>query len=57
MIPELKPCPFCGEETTYFWEDDRHTIYCKNCLVVMNSHDLDDVVQRWNARCTSQEDE
>ena len=57
MIPELKNCPFCGEEATYYWEDDRHTIYCENCLVVMDSPELDDVVQRWNARTASQETE
>lgn len=57
MIPVLKDCPFCGDEATYFWEDDRHTIYCENCLVVMDSPELDDVVQRWNARVASQETE
>lgn len=57
MIPELLPCPLCGAIAVYAREDGKHVISCKECLARIVDGSLENIVERWNARCTNQEDE
>jgi len=51
---ELKPCPFCGEESPYYLCDDTgEHILCPNCLNELRSQVVigkDALVKEWNRR-------
>ena len=56
---KLKPCPFCGKEPKY-WFDNNHTmpikkgfnIACPVCDVRCYSIEKEDCIKMWNTRTT-----
>ena len=49
---QLKPCPFCGSEKTYFIAiDGDYQIECACCYAKSHFYDTkDDVIEAWNRR-------
>ena len=61
-LPEVSPCPFCGEHPTVLSEDERAddkyrpwieccSMYCPNPSVCDNSRGA--AIERWNQRSTT----
>lgn len=52
-MPELKPCPFCGnaayDHITYNHKH-RHTVRCTKCNAQMEYRDKKSAVRAWNRR-------
>lgn len=59
MIPELRECPFCGEQDAYFETfttsleiTPRYRVSCANCgaSIDWDSFSLEEAAYKWNRR-------
>jgi len=53
MKPNLKPCPICGSKAKYVqmnFIDDKHSIFCNNCSLFIDSVNKGELIKRWNIR-------
>lgn len=51
---ELKPCPFCGFEKIFVYDDCR--VACANCFAtITRSSSIEAVIEAWNRRAADVE--
>ena len=59
-MPDLLPCPWCGEVPTLFWDDDHSWISCElvGCAIRPETALEDteaEAIARWNQRAAEGE--
>ena len=50
-MPELKPCPFCGEKARFYRITKYlYNAYCTGCDVGFSGGNKEEIIKKWNTR-------